>query len=448
MEHGGCSAHDMMQIVMPTELDYCAPHPTQSAIERVWKEKVMVTGDALKSQTVKIRVPSSSEYTALHNTQLQVTCKVTKPAGANCDHGAAANPDRVCVANNVLHTMWKRIVLNINGQTVDDSTPLYPYRAYFEQLFGLRDGALKKRKTLCGWEKDTAAKFAVKKRSDGNAGMDARTEQFKDSQVVVLMGTPHLDVCNQNLLLPPGLPLEFEFEKQEHGFVLISEGDTKYELHILEVVLWIERAKVRDELAMAHVALFSKLPENKLFLPARRNEMETFQMTSGVNKITGHQLFSTGILPDRILLGFIKVGANTATYGENPFNFQHFKVKQISLAVGGSGTVPAVAYKPDFTTPAGNGCVREYYSLLEEFGVHEGNATIDLSLADFCAGYTFFAFRLTPRFDDGNLLTVPQTASVTLDCEFAENIPAIEVIVLGEVRKPIVVPLRRTNEHE
>lgn len=422
---------------MPQELDYLLEEPTQKEIVDEWYEQVKVTDNEADAKNVMISIPQSNDYTALHESYLMISCKVTKPAGVACDHAANTTPDKVCIINNFAQSLWRNVKIDINGKEVEDTQGLHPYRAYFETLFSHQAFALDKRKELLGWTKDTAGKFGVVEIGGDNVGMNARSAQFRSSAEVTLVCKPTCDLLREKLFLPPNMTIDMRFERAPSSFVLIAKDETvKYEVHITSLSLFVRRVKVRPELTVAHKLLFASLPENRLRIPARRVTVSKFVVNVGVVNVQ-HAIFQNCTLPDRILVAFVSKTASDGLYGENPFNFMHKKIKEISVAVN-SIKYPRVTYKPDFSKK--NGYIREYYETLQFFGAHEGNTTLDLTVEEYGNGFTVLPFCLTPRRENGALLGEQYTGSASLDIAFHEA-PAdvFEIIVFAETRAHIII---------
>lgn len=418
--------------LLPQELDYLHEEPMQKEVLDVWQEEVEVLQNEANSKNVLLSIPKSNDYTALHNSYLVITCKVTKPNGEACDHAATTNPDRVCIVNNLAQSLWKNVKVSVNGVEVEDTDGLHPYRAYLEALFNHGSKVLEKRGTMLGWTKDTANKFDKNTKTGGNTGMDTRTKAFMSSAEVTLVSKLSCDMMEEKVYLPPQWDIGLRLERSPSNFVLIAGAETiAYEMHITSMKLIVQRVKVREELAVAHKKLFASLPENKLRYPARRISMSRHVVNQGVRSAR-LKLFENCTLPDRILVAFISKTASAGLYAENPFNFMHRNVNKVYLEVN-SMNVPRVPYEPDFSKS--NGYIREFYETLAFVGAHEGNTTITLNAEEYGHGYTVFPFCLVPRREHGALLGEQRVGLAALNLTFSVATEDVfEVVVLAETR--------------
>jgi hypothetical protein len=418
--------------LLPQELDYLHEEPMQKEVLDVWQEEVEVLQNEANSKNILLSIPKSNDYTALHNSYLVITCKVTKPNGEACDHSATTNPDRVCIVNNLAQSLWKNVKVSVNGVEVEDTDGLHPYRAYLEALFNHGSKVLEKRGAMIGWTKDTASKLDKNTKAGGNTGMDTRTRAFMSSAEVTLVSKLSCDMMEEKVYLPPQWDIGLRLERSPSNFVLIAGAETTaYEMHITSMKLIVQRVKVREELAVAHKKIFASLPENKLRYPARRISMSRHVVNQGVRSAR-LKLFENCTLPDRILVAFISKTASAGLYAENPFNFMHRNVNKVYLEVN-SMNVPRVPYEPDFSKP--NGYIREFYETLAFVGAHEGNTTITLNAEEYGHGYTVFPFCLVPRREHGAVLGEQRVGLAALNLTFSTATEDVfEVVVLAETR--------------
>jgi hypothetical protein len=110
------------------------------------------------------------KYRDLNNSKIEIKAKITKADGA-----VLANPDKnlVAASNNLLHTLFQTMELEVNGKLVTDPNTSYPYRAYIEALVNTPKNLFDTRMKCQGWEKDTAGKWDVTDATGDNAGLRA-----------------------------------------------------------------------------------------------------------------------------------------------------------------------------------------------------------------------------------------------------------------------------------
>ena len=72
------------------------------------------------------------------------------------------------------------------------------------------------------WTNDTTGHMGVTAVGGNNAGHNARAAAFGRSTVVELIGRPHLDVFNQDRLIPPNINLQMKLMPSQNNFVCKS----------------------------------------------------------------------------------------------------------------------------------------------------------------------------------------------------------------------------------
>ena len=149
---------------------------------------------------------------------MEVQCKITKADGA-----AMAENDEIGPINNILHSLFSNIEMELCGKNVSDPNNLYPYRAYVENSWNYSKEVAKMRLICEGFVKDTPGKRDDGKAKTGaNDGLKTRAAQFAKSAIVKLVGRPHLDLFHVDKLIPPNCDIMLRFVPAKSAFVLIG----------------------------------------------------------------------------------------------------------------------------------------------------------------------------------------------------------------------------------
>ena len=152
-------------------------------------------------------------YLDLNNSRLHVLAKITKEDGTNIDANTATP------INLTLHSMFREIGLKLNGRNLGDTSQLFPYRSHLESLFNFCKETQETRLLCEGWTKDTSGHMGVTAVGGNNAGLNARAATFATSTVFELIGRPHLNVFNQERLIPPNIDLHMKLMPSADNFV-------------------------------------------------------------------------------------------------------------------------------------------------------------------------------------------------------------------------------------
>ena len=99
----------------------------QNVIENEFKREYAPLATIQPSMAIEIKVNGSNDlYFNLNNFRLHVLAKITKADKMNIDPNTAA-PIKL-----TLHSMFRKIGLELNGRNVGDTSQLYPYRSVLE----------------------------------------------------------------------------------------------------------------------------------------------------------------------------------------------------------------------------------------------------------------------------------------------------------------------------
>ena len=123
----------------------------------------------------------------------------------------------------------------------------------------------------------------------------------------------------------------------------------------------------------------------------------------------------------------IETTASYGQYNKNPFNFQHFKLKYLSLTKDAS-PIAFEPFEPDFTTQQ---CLREYISLFQANNIMGKNTLLPISFDEFQKGYTHFQFNLSDNCHGVNTHPAAgERGNLKLTIKFAEALTTSIIVLL------------------
>lgn len=363
-------------------------------------------------------------YVDPNDTKIEVKCKITKA------DGSAVGASDVGPVNNVLHSLFSTVDMELCGKAVTEPNQLYPYRAYLENLLTYGQDVLSTRHYMEGWEKDLAGKMDVTTAGGDNTGLKNRTTRFTARKSVTLIGRLHLDMFHQDKLIPPKCDIKIRLIPSANSFVLKSVAPTnnavqeQYKMAITSARLFLRTKELNTSLALAHEAMLLKKNyryERKL------TTMKTHHIPAGTSSMLIDNLY-LGELPERIVVGLIRDDAINGHYNLNPFNFEHYDLNYIVVKVNGE-QVPRVPLTPDFE----NGdYTMGYCRMLEGLGNDQGQHMIDMKPDEWAKGYTVYVFKLAPG-PLGGVRPLTRTGSARMELKFAKATPRnISAVILAE----------------
>lgn len=199
-------------------------------------------------------------------------------------------------------------------------------------------------------------------------------------------GKIHADIFNIEKLLLDRVNLDIKLIKNDDKFCLI--GKEGYSLQINEFLVHVRKCKISNDILVAHALA---LERNNSFYPLTRVDVTIKTITPNVQDATFEDVIK-GPLPKRIVIGMVESAAYNGALNRNPFNFQNFNLKYVSLLINGAnGPHPPIEFEYSSNNPK---CVRGYYSLFSsnEVALRGGN---DISLNDYANGYQLIVFDLS-----------------------------------------------------
>ena len=248
---------------------------------------------------------------------------------------------------------------------------------------------------LCeGWTKDTSGHMGVTAVGGNITNLNARAATFARSTVMELIGRLHLDVVNQERLIPPNIDLHMKLMPSPNNFVCKSAAPShiiaqqeNYKLVILSVNHIIHTTKLTST---SHGSLMDLLVHQNMRHHLSRVQMKHLSIPANQTSINFDNVF-TGALPDLVIVGLVSDADLAGGYQRNPFNFQNFGVNRIELIRNGTFR-PSEGYTPIF---ANGQYIKAYMTFLQELECDTGDKSVSFTPSEWPNGYTLYAFKIT-----------------------------------------------------
>ena len=335
---------------------------------------------------IEFTIPKGTSFIDLSKTQLFLTLKILNADDSNI------TVETVGLINNPLHSVIKQFSIRLNGTLITEQSDTYAYRAYIETLLNYDKNAKDTFLTSALYYKDTAGNMdepdpAQATANKKNLGLVARSKYTLGSATLGLIGTPFCDIFHTDRFLVPDVEVKIKLNLHLNEFILMSNSDPTEKVHIVKA-----RLKVRHVNVTPSVAL--QLSKSVAKYPLRTVSTHLKTLTTGVLTESFDNIFNSGIVPERLIIGFISNKAYNGDYKLNPFNFGHFALKTIKLTVN-NAEIPEMAI--DLSDPGER--VKGYNTLFAGNGtMHRGHGN-SITRPDWEKGYGLFIYDLTP---DGN----------------------------------------------
>lgn len=368
-----------------TVLDNFEIPPTSTQVEQTTTTSYQPISTISDNQIIEfyIRGPAR-DYLALLYAMLEVTCHITKADGT-----AITDEDKVGPVNSFIHSLFHQVDIFLNDTLVHSSNNMYPYRAYFEQLFGYGKEHLHSQGSTGLFRMDDADKMEslYLGTNKGNSGLEWRSTFAKGSGKIEMIAPIYSDIFNQARYLPNNVSIKIRLVRSRPEFCLMAAANKVYKVIIDNATLHMTTAKLSPSVQIAHETI---LRNNTMKFPIQRGVTKVFGISSGMSSVNKDNLV-LGQMPTRIIVGLVTQEAMNGKFEKNPFNFQHFDLNHIQLFVD-SEPVPAKPLTPNFNTGE---YIRAYQSLFTGSNTWRADKTIPISREDYSKGYTLYMFDLT-----------------------------------------------------
>jgi hypothetical protein len=348
------------------------------------------------------------------------------------DLGASDN--KVAPLTNFLGSMFQQCDIFLNDKCITSSNNMYAHRAYLEQLLNYSPGTASNQLTSNLFYQDTEDKFDM---GAGNKGFEQRRAHIANGNLAEMRGPLFVDICNQNVYLVNNVDVRIRLTRAANTFCLMAtDADAKapttvggndgrlakqYSVHIEQAVLWMNKITLN---ATTHIALEQVLRrgQNALY-NIQRVDMKSFTIAAGETNFTREHI-NLGLSPKYAIIGLVSTEAMQGSYKRNPFNFQHFNLKQISLNIDGEQT-PRGGINCDYDRGI---FLEAYESLVETVGKWKSDNTFAISRDQYAKGFTLYGFQIAPELVEGAFNLVRNT-NIRLDLIFdkalTENITVL-----------------------
>ena len=294
------------------------------------------------------------------------------------------------VVNNFIHSTVSKITYQLNDFQMGDSAPKsYSYRAYMDNLLSFSKGAKEQSLKYHGFEQDTPGSFEDVNKltaSNTNSGFKKRSELFCTPNYFHFSVKLRIDLANIDQFLQPGVQLRFEIERNSDAFALLSDvgDDVTFEFEIKDSTIEFDKMIPTPEY-LNHFE--TNILQEPLIYSYDKSQIHYFPYTANVNDLSIYSMFHTDKLPSYLVFGLVDNDAFDGSVSKNPYNFQHFNLKEFYLLVNGI-SVPTQPVKLDITS-------MDYHQtyvneFLDKLKLKNSNDSIGISADDWINGSFFW----------------------------------------------------------
>ena len=379
--------HPLSQITTLPDFDLFTVPPTQLTIEKNYVTEHRPISTLNPTSIIEFNVNSSvDEYIQLKDTMfyIKIRMDIKKAAGGNVD---AADWAKCQFVNNLLHSLFRSIDLEIEGKTVTQTPQTYAYKAYFETLFGYTEEAKVGYLTSSFWYNDDDKKNAI---SQVPVGWIKPTviKNTGEGKSIELLGKLHLDLCFQPRALIGGTKLKFTFIPNDKNFYVWHDTSITSTVEFEKAALYVSRSKLSYPVVEAHNLAIAKSPAK---YPIMRSNVKAFTVVANQLNVNIDNAI-TGQIPRRMFLAMVDSRAFNGSHEYNPFKFDHNDLNYLAVTVDGV-QYPSIPFTPDFTN---NLYAREFMSVYECLNQLHSEPTFTITKDEYKTGNVMFGFTFSP----------------------------------------------------
>ena len=430
-----------------SELDLFSVPPTQTSIENAEWDTIYPT---LNNKVIQFEIPPSQSYLDLSQTDMFMNVHIEQKIGISSFLRVAFETSiqnstvgsKIAPVNNFFHSLFNQVEIFFNNTPVENSNELYSYRAYIENLLNYNKEDKETFLKAEGFAKDDAGEFenfmiedeedqirtwqtkedadwstaewatVLKKGKKANKGLLERRNLIMKNQTCQLRAKLHCDVFNLNRYLINGVGVTIKLTRNKEQFSILGDNDNKeYFVRITNPILKIRKASISPKVMVAHALALEKTNAKYPITRVVMNQI-AFPLVSKTKVLPS---IHNGLIPSKILIGFVDTDSFTGEYNKNPYNFQHFNINSLILKIGGK----SLPYTSGLTLDYNNNSFSEaYYSLFQNIKMNSNDLTID----DYKNGSTFYAFNLSPDLCQDEHFNILTEGSIDLHLSF-ESLP-------------------------
>ena len=407
------------------ELALFQPAKIEKSIQRTEWINFRPIGQINKGSAIEFVIPgTSNDYVDLAKTRLHIKVRILKADGS-----PIAVDDNVSCVNSILHSAWRQVDVSLGQKVITTTVGCnYPFKSimdtYLNYDYGPKDSQLQAE----GYYKDQAGYMDD---VSSNIGHVQRTQLTKNGTIADFEGPLHMDICQQERAIPSGVQISIKLFPSDAPFKLFTASGNTYELEVTDAVLKVCHLKLSPTTVLAHNESLKLTPA---VYPFWKSDIKTFTISGGSMMFSTDDCFQ-GQVPNKMVVGFTSSAAYSGDFSKNPFNFQHFNLNFLEMAVDGT-PVPSVAFQPTFQEDLQNpgqylntGYVHEYLSLFKNnYPQVHGNW---ITRADYPGGYSLFVFDVRAETEE-DLFSTIATGHTRLSARFASPLTEpVTVIVYG-----------------
>ena len=341
----------------------------------------------------------------------------------------------VSPVNNLLHSLFQSVSVELGGRSISDTSNLYFLRAYIENLIGFSTDAQKSQLTSAGFIIDNnytapyngvfipAVQGGARARITFNSsGAHQRAEMINQISPLQLSGKIHSDIFQQEKPLLTGVPVFIRLTRAKTALSFTAVDAS----HLPKIAIRNPRLFIRKfEMTPAYSnALAKQLMTTNAMYHIDRVAMRQLTLNQNVQFAVWNNV-TQGQVPKMMLLGLVSSAALAGSHDTSPFNFHHYDLMGVHAELNGK-IFPSNSYDLDFTS---NNSLQAYSDLLDTLGrLNESSGELPFSRLVYNKGYTLFGFDFTGSHTGLKAVALIKQGNLNAHMKFRVALPETVVV--------------------
>ncbi|XP_053386485.1 uncharacterized protein F54H12.2-like [Mercenaria mercenaria] len=410
----------------PSSLDIFQVYPNQVAVQKSELEDIRPV-----SQYNGVDAPLEFETSLQGDTYCDMKSSklFLKVRIVGADGSSLADTAKVTPCDMFFHAMFKKVDVYMNRNLISSTGDLYPYKAYFNKLF--RHNSSKSGHTSAESElflRQDGGLPGSTNPNGGNYGVFLRHNLGRGSRQFDMVGLPLNDILELDRYLINGIHLRLVLHRSSSEFCLLSDEDDNgrgYTVQIHDAYLRLCKMKLNPAILLAHSKMLKTVTACYPFI---RTETKCANIARGQSTFSWDHINSS-YLPKFVIVAFVESESVLGSLKKNPFNMEHFDVRQLSLLVNGV----ACAGNP-INVNYGEGQVMEVFNRIYGYdrGIPNVNALggisgkdrghVGISREAISKGKAVYVFDLAPVINEDFHFELLNTGTLSLHVKFGSSL--------------------------
>lgn len=378
----------------------------------------------------------SMDMLDMKNSTLHVKVQLTDADGKDI-----AEKDQVGPCNLLLHSLWEKVDIRYQGQLMTHTLGDYAYSAYMKTLKCLGAGNNNLESVgfvLDSGHMDSSGKIDIeadgKKSSQVNIGAMTRKDWLEGGKTFQMEGPLLADVCEADRYLLNQTEVGITLYRTRPQFhIAAQDNTTQYKINIQDI--YFRACYVKPSPGVLLGINKALEADHRALYPYTKTEVRSFTIPKGFLDVTWDNVFQ-GVVPDQVVVGMVSDAAKSGSYTKNPYNFQHYDVRELGLSVDGV-YVPTQPIKLDFSE-GGQNFVAAYRDFMSCMISCPDDVAINMN--SYRNGYTLFVFNLDndkiPSTGEGDFNLVKR-GSARLELRFGTALPETVSLIVYSAYKTV-----------